>query len=109
MALNVTTPARERPVPRSPLARSNPLMSLLADLDDARLARKHAAAALRELQGLDARMLRDIGLNHAVLEEILRHRKPRKRPELRSFLGPWRKLHNSALFRSRSRPTGSRY
>ncbi len=48
MALNVTTPARERTVPRSPLARSNPLMSLLADLDDARLARKYAAAARRE-------------------------------------------------------------
>lgn len=109
MALNVTTPARERPVPRSSLARSNPLMSLLADLDDSRLARKHAAAARRELQEIDARILRDIGLNHAVLEEILPHRKSRGRPEPRSILAAWRKLHNSAPFRSRSRPTGSRY
>jgi len=64
------SPRRVRPVPTSSLARSNPALRLLALAHDVWLARRATAKWRRELQVLDSRILRDIGVNQLIIAEI---------------------------------------
>lgn len=109
MALGPFKPSRTRPSPKSPIARTGLFSRFLADLHDVWLACRFAARARRELITLDDRILRDIGLNRAVIEDILSEKRPPVRPAQRRIHAVWRKLHNSAPLRPRSRPSGSQY
>ncbi|MEP4378411.1 MAG: hypothetical protein ABJ215_14735 [Alphaproteobacteria bacterium] len=63
---------RARPAPRSALPRTNKLLRHIADWHDRWLARRAHARWRRELQALDPRILRDIGLTYAVIDEVSR-------------------------------------
>lgn len=64
------SPRRIRSVPTSPVARNNPVLRLIALVHDVWLARRATAKWRRELQTLDSRILRDIGVNQLIIKEI---------------------------------------
>lgn len=64
------SPRRIRPVPTSPIVRTNAALRLLALVHDVWLARRTTAKWRRELQTLDHRILRDIGVNQLIIGEI---------------------------------------
>lgn len=64
------SPRRIRPVPTSSIARTNGVLRLLALAHDVWLARRVTAKWRRELQTLDNRILRDIGVNQLIIKEI---------------------------------------
>lgn len=63
---------RFRRAPRSPIPRTNTLLAALANWHDEWLVRRAHARWRRELQALDARILDDIGLTYAQIDDVSR-------------------------------------
>jgi len=63
---------RRRPAPRSALPRTNAFLRFIAERHDVWLTHRAHARWRRELHGLDARILRDIGLTYAMIDDVSR-------------------------------------
>lgn len=70
MVVNHFTNARQRTVPRSNLPRTSAFGRKIAAWHDAWLQRRAALRWAHELDSLDARTLRDIGLNHSAAGDM---------------------------------------
>lgn len=72
MAVNHITGVRQRPVPRSTLSRGSAFSRMIAAWHDKWLRRRAETQWARELDALDMRTLRDIGLSQAEAGDLAR-------------------------------------
>ena len=70
MDMNSVSLRRHRPAPRSKLPRVNIFLRFVADRHDLWLANRAHARWRRELHALDARILRDIGMTYAMIDDV---------------------------------------
>jgi uncharacterized protein YjiS (DUF1127 family) len=72
MDMTHISPRRQRPAPRSALPRTNAFFRFIADQHDLWLINRAHARWRRELRALDTRILRDIGLTYATIDNVSR-------------------------------------
>ena len=72
MAINHNTNPRTRPAPHSNLPRNSAFGRVIAARHDGWLRRRAARSWARELDSLDERTLRDIGLSRAAADDLAR-------------------------------------
>ena len=72
MDMNHVKLRRHRPAPRSGLPRTNRFLKFLAERHDLWLAHRAHARWRQELQALDPRLLRDIGLTNWTGDDVSR-------------------------------------